>query len=334
MTKVHRKDSAWRTALRIGLGATSAMALLQATAAAQCPGSFSDQNYTGGGSTACPCFVVGEEAGVVLDVPASHYPIEITHIKVGWGSAFGGAPDSLEQAIHIYPAGLPSPGSPQFSVVGPVLTDGFINDFDISIIPGNKKITSGPFMISLEFANTNAGDPFAPTVVHDGNGCQSPLNTVFAIPGGWSNACSLGVTGDWIMSVDYRRLASATFRNGGTNPASYSVTNPAGLGSTFLATVDNNVAGQVTSVLFAFDTAFTLVLSGGQTLLAFDTGNGELFSGGGLAPASTLGGVDSYLLNVPNNLLLCGLTLHSQAIQFGSPPYELSNAQDLYVSDP
>lgn len=162
------------------------------------------QNFTGAGTVACPCFIVGEQAGVVLNVPASDYPIEILKIAIGWGSQFGGNPAQLEQAIHLYAGGLPNPGAPQFSLVGPQLVDGVINVFDISAIPGNKIINAGPFSISLEFFNQNAGNIFAPSVVHDGNGCQPGRNLVLAIPGGWADACVLGVTGDWVMYVEYR----------------------------------------------------------------------------------------------------------------------------------
>ena len=110
---------------------------------------------------------------------------------------------------------------PRLRPVSPVLTDGFINQFDIEPIPGNKIINSGPFTVSLEFLNNNAGMFFSPSVVHDGNGCQSGKNLVFAIPGGWQNACALGVTGDWRIAVQYRRAAKATTRNGGTNPLSF-----------------------------------------------------------------------------------------------------------------
>ncbi|UCH82578.1 MAG: hypothetical protein JSW50_08810, partial [Candidatus Latescibacterota bacterium] len=61
----------------------------------------------------------------------------------------------------------------------------------------------GPFTVTLEFLNQNANDPFAPSMVHDGNGCQGGTNVVFAIPGGWADACLLGVTGDWVISVYY-----------------------------------------------------------------------------------------------------------------------------------
>jgi len=45
----------------------------------------------------------------VFTLLACEYPVEITRARIGWGSQFGGAPQSLEEAIHIYPAGLPNP---------------------------------------------------------------------------------------------------------------------------------------------------------------------------------------------------------------------------------
>jgi hypothetical protein len=171
-----------------------------------CPEEPPLQNYTGGGSVVCPCFVDGEQAGAVLDAPSDHYPIEILRVGIGWGSQYGGTPQSLEEAIHIYEAGLPAPGTPVFSLPGPVMTDGAINEFDLEPLPGEIIIDSGPFTVTLEFANSNAGDPFAPSMVHDGNGCQSGKNVVFAIPGGWYDACLLGVTGDWVVHVIYRQV--------------------------------------------------------------------------------------------------------------------------------
>jgi hypothetical protein len=173
---------------------------------ADCPEEPPLQNYTGGGTVVCPCFVAGEQAGAVLTAPTEHYPIEILRVGIGWGSQYGGTPQSLEQAIHIYDAGLPNPGTPIFTQLGPVLTDGVINEFDFEPLPGEIIIDSGPFTVTLEFANTNSGNIFAPSMVHDGNGCQSGKNVVYAIPGGWFDACLLGVTGDWVVYAIYRQV--------------------------------------------------------------------------------------------------------------------------------
>ena len=147
------------------------MAALTAAPAtrAQCPEEPPVQNFVGGGAAVCPCFAIGEEAGSVLDVPPGDYPIQILRVGVGYGSVFGSQGDFLEQAIHIYPAGLPNPGTPIFSLVGPQLTDGFINEFDFSVF--NVIVDSGPFTVTLEFAEPNVNDFFHGTVTHDANGC-------------------------------------------------------------------------------------------------------------------------------------------------------------------
>ncbi|HWN82114.1 MAG TPA: FlgD immunoglobulin-like domain containing protein [Candidatus Udaeobacter sp.] len=179
-------------------------------AAALCPEEPPLQNYTGAGQTVCPCFVPGEEAGAVLNAPSQHYPIEILRVAIAWGSLTGGAPQQIEEAIHIYGAGLPNPGTPIFTLPGPQLTDGFINQFNLEPLPGEIVVNSGPFTVTLEFANQNAGDPFAPSMVHDGNGCQPGKNVVFAIPAGWRDGCSLGLSGDWVVFAVYRRVNCAT----------------------------------------------------------------------------------------------------------------------------
>lgn len=189
------------------LGAAIIMLGAWPPAHADCPEEAPLQNYTGGGTVVCPCFVAGEQAGAVLTAPTEHYPIEILRVGIGWGSQYGGTPQSLEQAIHIYDAGLPNPGTPIFTQLGPVLTDGVINEFDFEPIPGEIVIDSGPFTVTLEFANDNSGNIFAPSMVHDGNGCQSGKNAVYVLPGGtWYDACVLGVTGDWIVYAIYRQV--------------------------------------------------------------------------------------------------------------------------------
>jgi len=183
-----------------------ALALAVTGAQAQAPCSEKTfQNFNGTGSI-CPCFVPTEEAGAVFTLSANDYPIEILKIGIGWASQFGGTGQSLEQAVKIYAAGLPNPGVPIFTLPGPQLTDGFLNEFNIEFTPGNKIINSGPFTVTLEFLNQNAGDIFAPSVYSDGNGCQPGKNVVKANPGGWADACLLGVTGDWVFYVKYRSL--------------------------------------------------------------------------------------------------------------------------------
>lgn len=171
---------------------------------AQCPEEPPLQNFTGGGSVVCPCFAAGEEAGAVLSAPSGDYPIEVLRVGIGWGSQFGGTPQSLESAVNIRAGSLPNPGAAIASLPGPLLNDGFINEFNFEPLPGEIVVSSGPVTATLQFQNANAGDIFAPSVVHDGNGCQAGRNVIFALPGGWMDACAAGVTGDWVFYVVYR----------------------------------------------------------------------------------------------------------------------------------
>lgn len=154
----------------------------------------------------CACFLAGEQAGVQLTVPADKLPVEVIRVGIGWGSQFGGSPSSLEQAINTYQGGLPNPGTPVSSLSGPVLQDGFNNEFDLEALAATATITTNPFVVSLQFFNDNSGNQFAGSVVHDGNGCTAGKNVVFAIPGGWADACVLGVSGDWVMYAVYREV--------------------------------------------------------------------------------------------------------------------------------
>ena len=190
----------------IAVGFSAVLVLGPVAVVGDCPEEPQLQNYTGGGTYVCPCFAAGEEGGAVLTAPAEHYPVEILRVGIGWGSTYGGTGHSLEQAIHIYGSGLPNPGTPVFSIDGPDLVDGFINVFDLEPLPGEITIDSGAFTVTLEFLNANAGDPYAPSMVHDGNGCQAGKNVVYAVPGIWYDACVLGVSGDWVVFAVYRQV--------------------------------------------------------------------------------------------------------------------------------
>ena len=166
------------------------------------------ENYTGAGSVVCPCFIVGEEAGSVFSgLPADHFPIELQSIGVGWGSVFGGSPQSFESALKVYGAGLPNPGAVLHSLAGPVLTDGVINEFPVAGL--GFDVAAQPFSVTLEFANSNSGT-LGPSVVHDGNGCTPGQNLVLADGSGWIDACAAGVSGDWLFFVRYLPSCTAS----------------------------------------------------------------------------------------------------------------------------
>ncbi|MFH0945351.1 MAG: hypothetical protein V2A76_09160 [Planctomycetota bacterium] len=281
---------------------------------AQCPEEPTLQNWTGGGTVVVPGFVAGEEAGVVLNAPAAHYPIEIVKIQIGWGSYLGGNPDSLEEAIKIYPAGLPNPGTAQFSLAGPVLVDGFINEFDISLVPGNKIINSGPFSISLELMNNSTF--FGPAPVHDGNGCQSGKNMIKAIPGGWSDGCALGISGQWVMGVIYRRVnctcttTAAAITYGAGHPGTYGIplltaTNTPVIGAPVSLFISNSLGASTTSMLYLGLASQSGTIRGAPFLVV-----PTLSLPLGLPPAGML-----LPINVPPNPNLCNVSVYIQVLE-------------------
>ena len=205
----------------VSIGA--ALLLLAAAGAApaqNCDPEPTVQNFTGGGAAACPCFIYDEEAGAVFPVPAEHFPIEVLRLGIGWGSLFGGNPLQAEQAIHIYNGRLPDPGSPIFRLTGPNLIDGAINEFNIEAA-GHVVVQASPVAATLQFQLPNAGNTYAPTVVHDANGCTGGMNLIKAIPGGWMDACTAGITGDWVFHLIYRRVNCVS----GVDDREYTATN-------------------------------------------------------------------------------------------------------------
>jgi len=159
-------------------------------------------------STGTPllAFLSGEMAASWHTAPLDG---DIVGVQVVWGSMFGGSPDSPEFAIHIYDGGtFPNPASatPLASISAPVLTEGtlsgVINEFRFLDPPTNLTPLSVPvtknqdYIVALEFFNTNSGQPFAPSVKYDGDGCQAGTSAAFTIPGGWAGGCVLGIPGD------------------------------------------------------------------------------------------------------------------------------------------
>lgn len=200
--------------LRVTVHATAAVALVCLLLAAPARSAEvvvqNDSLTSGSLGTPCLCFISGEEVAAWLTAPCGG---DIVAVQVYWGSQFGGNPTSLETAISVlgtgtFPAAgsvLQTQGSMNAIVVGPTLTDGQINEFRFLDPPTNLNalqvpVTNGQtFVVSLEFLNTNSGFPFASTVVYDTDGCQSGRNAVNVMPGGWSDACLAGVTGDFMI---------------------------------------------------------------------------------------------------------------------------------------
>lgn len=154
-----------------------------------------------GSGTPLATFIPNEIAATWLTAPTAG---DIVGVQILWDSLFGSNPASQELGIHIYSSGtFPVPGSNLATIVGPVLNDGVINEFRFldpptNSVPLSVPVTAGQtFVVGLEFLNQNFGNPSASSIEIDSDGCQVGLNSVYASPGTWGDACTLGVTGDF-----------------------------------------------------------------------------------------------------------------------------------------
>jgi len=195
--------------LAAGLAAAALLGSTPDPAAAQCnPAEMQTQYYTAVNGV-CPCFIPGEEAGVTFNIPPGDFPVEVLRVGIGWFSQFGGAPQQIEEGIHVYEGGLPNPGARLYTLPGPVMTDGFINEFDLEAqLGGNLAVNTGPVTVTIEFLNQSSGNLFAPSVAYD-NGCTAGKNLIKANPGGWQSACTAGVPGDWVFYLVYKRICQS-----------------------------------------------------------------------------------------------------------------------------
>ena len=161
-----------------------------------------DSLADGGQVAICPCFTAGEEAAVWLTSPCDG---NIVAIQIFWRSLLGGAQVSLEDSIIVYNAGVfPNPGSVKDSFDGPALQDGGLNEFryedETQTIPISIPVSAGEeFVVSLRFGNSNSANQLLPSIVSDRSGCQGGKNAVKVNGTTWTNACALGVSGDWVI---------------------------------------------------------------------------------------------------------------------------------------
>ena len=156
-------------------------------------------------------FVDGEGAAAWLTSPCEG---EITAVQVLWLSLTGGAPVSLQEAVRVYEAGIfPSPGTIRADLPGPLLTDGFFNEFTL---PTPLPVANGEqFVAELIFLDPPS--VLGPSVVTDVDGCQAGKNGIFAIPpASWFSSCLLGVSGDFAIRglVTCTALPTLIFTNG------------------------------------------------------------------------------------------------------------------------
>jgi len=189
-------------------------------------------------------FVVGEEAAVWLDAPCDG---NIVAAQILWRSVNGTSVEVIHDSIKFYNAGtFPSPGSLLDEIVGPVLTDGVINEYrfkdENSVIPLIIPVTNGnTYIMSLKYLEQPPAT--GPSVVNDTDGCQIGKNGINALlpPLTWFSSCDLGVSGDWVMRTVIDCTAAPNTLDLSVQTTPDSATYTAGDPLTF--TIDVNNAG-------------------------------------------------------------------------------------------
>jgi len=289
----------------------------------------------GGGTVACQAgFAVNEIGAAVYTVPPADGKVLLLQAQF-W--ACDGSGIGLAQArpvqVNVYPAGGPNPGAPVY--VSPTLSavPGFLNlwpltEQNLSFGTGDK------FTLGVKLLNGGLLQNFT-TLATDADGCQAGKSLIFAIPGGWTDACTLGVSGD--MFVRVRVLTEGPVAYGAGTPGAGGV--PAigssgawMIGSGNFAVTCANVAALAPGFIGYSTSQASLPLFGG-TVLINPAGLGAAF----LPVVASAGGTTSSTFPIPGgNPALIGLHLYFQYgfLDAGAPQgVSMSAGLDVKLSD-
>jgi uncharacterized repeat protein (TIGR01451 family) len=193
-------------------------------------------------------FVAGEQAASWLLAPCDG---NIVAAQVLWRSQSGTAADVIHDSIKISEAGVfPNPGVLLDEIVGPVLTDGVINEYrfkdENNVIPLIVPVTQGQtYVIALKYLENPPAT--GPSVVNDTDGCQAGKNGIHALlpPLTWFSSCDLGVSGDFVIRTVID--CSAPINTLDLSVQVNSATNSYTAGSNLDFSVDVNNAGPTTA---------------------------------------------------------------------------------------
>jgi hypothetical protein len=298
----------------------------------------------------------GEAAGSIFVVPAGSPAQQLKQVSVGFGHTTGGSGWTATANVEIYEGAVSFAGanatlgtkifdlnadygaSVQISTTGLnvvdltnyniVVSDDFVVAFRMNI-NFNGSCSAG---YSANFFTDYAG----------GGGCQTTVgvNLMDELTQGWIDPalatisgfplCPLFFNGNWAIRACTSGTgtpASAAFRNGGANPASYTATNLPVLGATYIATVDcGGTTGHSFAMLAGYGAPFSFTLGAGQTALVDPSGPEYLRFPMAMGPVATI------YVPIPPDIAYLGMNVYTQAAHFGGPvPFALSNAQDLVL---
>ncbi len=286
-----------------------------------------------------PGFASGEAAASWLTSTCTG---NIVALDVLWRSLFGGAPQSVEQAILVYDAGtFPAPGAKLLELDGPQMTDGVINEYryldEQQTIPISVPVVQNQtYVVAFVFENP-PDQSVGPSVVAD-TGCQAGKNALFGDIGlgpDWYSSCSLGVSGDWVIRavVDCQDVATNAdvAITMGTMPDLYT----AGAPQTYTIALDNAGPGAAanTSVVDIFPATYTNVswvctATDGASCSSGASGSGNIIGSVNLP----LGGHVSFAVSGDIANAATGIITNSATAVVGSPATDPNNTNNTATS--
>jgi len=230
-------------------------------------------------------FAAGEKAAAWLTSPCDG---NLVAVQVFWISVTGGSGESIEDSIDIYRSGaFPEPGDLEQEILGPVLNDGFMNEFryldeDNTIPLSVPVVTNETVVVALGFLS--APNPaLGPSVVNDQDGIETGHNAIYASDGSggffWAASESFLVPGDWVIRAVVDCSSSTTNADVAValsaTPGQYTAGDPL----TYTITVSNAGPANAmsTTIVDAFPSAFTnaswtCAAAGGATCAANGSG--------------------------------------------------------------
>ena len=172
-------------------------------------------------------FVASEKAASWLTSPCTG---NIRAAQVLWRSASGSAPPEFGRSIEILRAGtFPNPGAVAETILGPVLSDGVINEYryldENMAVPLVVPVMQDETLVVALTFDVAPPQPVGPSVVRDNDGCQAGRNGIYAQDLGgnfaWNSSCAFGLAGDFVIR------AVVDCGSGGTPMANLSATKSA-----------------------------------------------------------------------------------------------------------
>ncbi|MDH3403520.1 MAG: hypothetical protein OEP45_07905 [Acidobacteriota bacterium] len=173
-------------------------------------------------------FVAGERGAAWLTSPCQ---ADLVAVRILWLDFVNSGTQTLGDTITVSADGpFPAPGAALAELVGPVLTEGFFNEFVVNpAIPIAQDET-----VVVDFKFLTSPPPLGPSLATDIDGCQQPKNSIFAIPpSAWFDLCPFGVSGDLairaVVVCDDSLIFADGFESGDTS--AWSDTFPPPLGA-------------------------------------------------------------------------------------------------------